>query len=58
MITLVIYILIAVLVFCLVAYVVQTYVPLDDKIKKLIIGIIALIFLLWLLRMLFWSGPL
>jgi hypothetical protein len=54
MITFLIYLLIGLLVLALVAYVIKTYVPLDDKVKNLVIGIIALIFLLWLLRVLFW----
>jgi hypothetical protein len=54
MITLLIYLLIGLLVLGLVAYVIQTYVPLDAKVKNIIIGILALIFLLYLLRMLFW----
>jgi hypothetical protein len=58
MLTLLVYLLILLLVLGVIAYVIQTYVPLDPKIKGLAIAIIALIFLLIVIRMLFYSTPL
>jgi hypothetical protein len=56
--------LIAVVVLGVVAYVIQTFIPMDPRIKQLVLLVLGVVFLIWLLLALMgqapvwrWQGP-
>lgn len=50
--------LIGVIVFCLILWVIQTYIPLPQPVKTIVIVVIAVIFIIWLLGYVgMFSGP-
>jgi uncharacterized membrane protein len=56
MINLLVTLLIAIVILSLVFYIIQTFLPIDPKLKQLILLVVGVIFVIWLLLAVFGGG--